>query len=299
MAAPAALRARRNLSTPAGSAVRFEDVSLYLRGRRSAPALDHASFERCRPAQYGGAWWVPRGGGKTTAASLDAPLLGRGRSGRVTRRRCGRSRYGPARAHGPASPSCSRANRPVPADDSPKNVRAARPEATRRRSALRPRSRPPSATDILAEAAPRCISTTLGAGRVAPTSPAARCSAWHDRPRDSEGCSGGGARRGDGLRRPRERGQASSAAFKRLAHGRDGSPRTVLMIAHRLSTVAKRRPRSWCSTPVSVAGVRARTTSCWPAGGLYATHVGRLREVRELENRYCDRGCAVTEVGEA
>ncbi|WP_308616743.1 ATP-binding cassette domain-containing protein, partial [uncultured Enorma sp.] len=27
------------------------------------------------------------------------------------------------------------------------------------------------------------------------------------------------------------------AAFKRLAHGRDGSPRTVLMIAHRLSTV--------------------------------------------------------------
>ena len=27
------------------------------------------------------------------------------------------------------------------------------------------------------------------------------------------------------------------AAFKRLARGRDGSPRTVLMIAHRLSTV--------------------------------------------------------------
>lgn len=27
------------------------------------------------------------------------------------------------------------------------------------------------------------------------------------------------------------------AAFKRLAHGRDGIPRTVLMVAHRLSTV--------------------------------------------------------------
>ena len=72
-------------------------------------------------------------------------------------------------------------------------------------------------------------------------------------------------------------------AFSKLAAGR-----TVIMIAHRLSTVVG-PTRSWCSTRV-VCRRPAPMPSCCPKTAC-TQDVGRIRTGRELEDHCCGRGC--------
>ena len=82
---------------PRDNAIRFENVSFTYTGA-DEPALDQVSFEI--PAGSTVALVGPSGGGKTTAASLVPPVLGRELRARPRGRR-GRPRHGSRRPHGP------------------------------------------------------------------------------------------------------------------------------------------------------------------------------------------------------
>ena len=211
--------------TPRGNAIRFEDVSFTYEGS-DAPALDHVSFEV--PAGATVALVGPSGGGKTTAASL-VPRFWDVDSGRVTLGGVD------VRAMDPHDPMervafVFQANRPFKASVL-ENVRAARPEASREEvlAALEAAQ----CGDIL-EKLPQGVDTLVGTGgahlsggevqrlmiarailKDAPVVVLDEATAFADPENEVK----------------------IQAAFKRLARGDDGLRRTVLMIAHRLSTV--------------------------------------------------------------
>ncbi len=219
ISAPAAPR------TPAGNAIRFEDVSFTYEGA-DAPALDHVSFEV--PAGATMALVGPSGGGKTTAASL-VPRFWDVDTGRVTLGGVDVREMDPHDLMDRVA-FVFQANRPF-RQTILENVRAARPEATREEALAALEAA--QCADIL-EKLPQGVDTLVGTGgthlsggevqrlmiaratlKDAPVVVLDEATAFADPENEVK----------------------IQAAFKRLARGRDGSPRTVLMIAHRLSTV--------------------------------------------------------------
>ena len=217
--APAAPR------TPASNAIRFEDVTFSYEGT-DAPALDHVSFEV--PAGATVALVGPSGGGKTTAASL-VPRFWDVDSGRVTLGGVDVRQMDPHDLMDRVA-FVFQANRPF-RQTILENVRAARPEATRKEALAALEAA--QCGDIL-EKLPQGADTLVGTGgthlsggevqrlmiarailKDAPVVVLDEATAFADPENEVK----------------------IQAAFKRLARGRDGSPRTVLMIAHRLSTV--------------------------------------------------------------
>lgn len=210
---------------PRDNAIRFEDVSFTYEGS-DAPALDHVSFEV--PAGATVALVGPSGGGKTTAASL-VPRFWDVDSGRVTLGGVD------VRAMDPHDlmervAFVFQANRPF-RQTVLENVRAARPEASREEALAALEAA--QCTDIL-EKLPRGADTLVGTGgahlsggevqrlmiarailKDAPVVVLDEATAFADPENEAK----------------------IQAAFKRLARGGDGLRRTVLMIAHRLSTV--------------------------------------------------------------
>ncbi len=211
--------------TPRDNAIRFEDVSFTYEGS-DAPALDHVSFEV--PAGATVALVGPSGGGKTTAASL-VPRFWDVDSGRVTLGGVD------VRAMDPHDlmervAFVFQANRPF-RQTVLENVRAARPETSREEALAALEAA--QCTDIL-EKLPRGADTLVGTGgahlsggevqrlmiarailKDAPVVVLDEATAFADPENEAK----------------------IQAAFKRLARGGDGLRRTVLMIAHRLSTV--------------------------------------------------------------
>ena len=211
--------------TPRGNAIRFEDVSFTYEGS-DAPALDHVSFEV--PAGATVALVGPSGGGKTTAASL-VPRFWDVDSGRVTLGGVD------VRAMDPHDlmervAFVFQANRPF-RQTVLENVCAARPEASREEALAALEAA--QCADIL-EKLPRGADTLVGTGgahlsggevqrlmiarailKDAPVVVLDEATAFADPENEVK----------------------IQAAFKRLARGDDGLRRTVLMIAHRLSTV--------------------------------------------------------------
>ena len=211
--------------TPAGNAIRFEDVTFTYEGA-DAPALDHVSFEV--PAGATVALVGPSGGGKTTAASL-VPRFWDVDAGRVTLGGVDVREMDPHDLMDRVA-FVFQANRPF-RQTILENVRAARPEATREEALAALEAA--QCADIL-EKLPQGSDTLVGTGgthlsggevqrlmiarailKDAPVVVLDEATAFADPENEVK----------------------IQAAFKRLAHGRDGSPRTVLMIAHRLSTV--------------------------------------------------------------
>ncbi|MBM6816341.1 ABC transporter ATP-binding protein [Olsenella uli] len=217
--APAAPRA------PESNAIRFEDVTFTYEGA-DAPALDHVSFEV--PAGATVALVGPSGGGKTTAASL-VPRFWDAGAGRVTLGGVDVRQMDPHDLMDRVA-FVFQANRPF-RQTILENVRAARPEATREEALAALDAA--QCADIL-EKLPQGADTLVGTGgthlsggevqrlmiarailKDAPVVVLDEATAFADPENEVK----------------------IQAAFKRLARGRDGSPRTVLMIAHRLSTV--------------------------------------------------------------
>ena len=210
---------------PRGNAIRFEDVSFTYEGS-DAPALDHVSFEV--PAGATVALVGPSGGGKTTAASL-VPRFWDVDSGRVTLGGVD------VRAMDPHDlmervAFVFQANRPF-RQTVLENVCAARPEASREEALAALEAA--QCADIL-EKLPRGADTLVGTGgthlsggevqrlmiarailKDAPVVVLDEATAFADPENEVK----------------------IQAAFKQLARGGDGLRRTVLMIAHRLSTV--------------------------------------------------------------
>ena len=191
-----------------------------------APALDHVSFEV--PAGSTVALVGPSGGGKTTAASL-VPRFWDVDSGRVELGGADVRDMDPAELMDRVA-FVFQANRPFK-QTVLENVRAARPDATRGEAleALEAAQ----CGDIL-EKLPNGVDTLVGTGgahlsggevqrlmiarailKNAPVVVLDEATAFADPENEAK----------------------IQAAFKRLARGRNGEPRTVLMIAHRLSTV--------------------------------------------------------------
>ena len=219
ISAPAAPR------TPEGNAICFEDVAFTYEGA-DAPALDHVSFEV--PAGATVALVGPSGGGKTTAASL-VPRFWDVDAGRVTLGGVDVREMDPAELMDRVA-FVFQANRPF-RQTILENVRAARPEATRQEALAALEAA--QCADIL-EKLPQGADTLVGTGgthlsggevqrlmiarailKDAPVVVLDEATAFADPENEVK----------------------IQAAFKRLARGRNGEPRTVLMIAHRLSTV--------------------------------------------------------------
>lgn len=210
---------------PSDNSIRFEDVSFSYEGTET-PALDHVSFEV--PAGATVALVGPSGGGKTTAASL-VPRFWDVGSGRVLVGGVDVRQIDPHELMGRVA-FVFQANR-LFSQSVLENVRAARPEATREEvmAALEAAQ----CADIIAKL-PQGVDTVYGAagahlsgGEVqrlmlarailkdAPIVVLDEATAFADPENEVK----------------------IQAAFRRLARGRDGAPRTVLMVAHRLSTV--------------------------------------------------------------
>lgn len=224
LAAPV-IEAPADPQEPRDNSIRFEDVSFSYEGAE-APALDHVSFEV--PAGATVALVGPSGGGKTTAASL-VPRFWDASSGRVLVGGVDVRRMDPRDLMGRVA-FVFQANR-LFSQSVLDNVRAARPEATREEvmAALEAAQ----CADIV-EKLPEGVDTVYGAagahlsgGEVqrlmlarailkdAPVVVLDEATAFADPENEVK----------------------IQAAFRRLARGRDGAPRTVLMVAHRLSTV--------------------------------------------------------------
>ena len=210
---------------PRDNAIRFEDVSFTYEGA-DAPALDRVSFEV--PAGATVALVGPSGGGKTTAASL-VPRFWDVDSGRVTLGGVDVRAMDPHELMERVA-FVFQANRPF-RQTVLENVRAARPEASREEALAALEAA--QCTDIL-EKLPRGADTLVGTGgahlsggevqrlmiarailKDAPVVVLDEATAFADPENEAK----------------------IQAAFKRLARGGDGLRRTVLMIAHRLSTV--------------------------------------------------------------
>ena len=210
---------------PRDNAIRFENVSFTYEGT-DAPALDRVSFEV--PAGATVALVGPSGGGKTTAASL-VPRFWDVDSGRVTLGGVDVRAMDPHELMERVA-FVFQANRPF-RQTVLENVRAARPEASREEALAALEAA--QCTDIL-EKLPRGADTLVGTGgahlsggevqrlmiarailKDAPVVVLDEATAFADPENEAK----------------------IQAAFKRLARGGDGLRRTVLMIAHRLSTV--------------------------------------------------------------
>lgn len=210
---------------PHDNAVVFEDVSFAYEGA-DAPALDHVSFTV--PAGSTMALVGPSGGGKTTAASL-VPRFWDADAGRVLVGGVDVRAMDPSELMERVA-FVFQANR-LFSQSILDNVRAARPGASREEvmAALSAAQ----CDDILAKL-PDGVDTVYGAEGVhlsggevqrlmlarailkdAPIVVLDEATAFADPENEVK----------------------IQAAFKRLARGRDGAPRTVLMVAHRLSTV--------------------------------------------------------------
>ena len=210
---------------PHDNAVVFEDVSFAYEGA-DAPALDHVSFTV--PAGSTVALVGPSGGGKTTAASL-VPRFWDADAGRVLVGGVDVCAMDPSELMERVA-FVFQANR-LFSQSILDNVRAARPGASREEvmAALSAAQ----CDDILAKL-PEGVDTVYGAEGVhlsggevqrlmlarailkdAPIVVLDEATAFADPENEVK----------------------IQAAFKRLARGRDGAPRTVLMVAHRLSTV--------------------------------------------------------------
>ncbi len=219
ISAPAAPR------SPQGNAIRFADVSFTYEGAE-APALDHVSFDV--PAGATVALVGPSGGGKTTAASL-VPRFWDVGSGRVELGSVDVRDMDPHDLMDRVA-FVFQANRPFK-QTVLENVRAARPDATR--DEVLAALEAAQCSDIL-EKLPQGVDTLVGTGgahlsggevqrlmiarailKDAPVVVLDEATAFADPENEVK----------------------IQAAFRRLARGRDGEPRTVLMIAHRLSTV--------------------------------------------------------------
>ena len=224
LAAPV-IEAPADPQEPRDNSIRFEDVSFSYEGAE-APALDHVSFEV--PAGATVALVGPSGGGKTTAASL-VPRFWDVSSGRVLVGGVDVRRMDPRDLMGRVA-FVFQANR-LFSQSVLENVRAARPEATRDEvmAAL-----DAAQCDDIVEKLPSGVDTVYGAagahlsgGEVqrlmlarailkdAPVVVLDEATAFADPENEVK----------------------IQAAFRRLARGRNGAPRTVLMVAHRLSTV--------------------------------------------------------------
>ncbi len=224
LAAPV-IEAPSSPKTPQGNAIRFEDVSFTYEGAEQ-PALDHVSFEV--PAGSTVALVGPSGGGKTTAASLVPRFWDTG-SGRVEVGGVDVRNINPHVLMDRVA-FVFQANRPFK-ETILENVRAARPDASRD-EVLEALSA--AQCDDILEKLPQGVDTLVGAGgtylsggevqrlmvarailKDAPVVVLDEATAFADPENEAK----------------------IQAAFKRLARERDGEPRTVLMIAHRLSTV--------------------------------------------------------------
>lgn len=224
LAAPV-IEAPADPQEPRDNSIRFEDVSFSYEGAE-APALDHVSFEV--PAGATVALVGPSGGGKTTAASL-VPRFWDVSSGRVLVGGVDVRRMDPRDLMGRVA-FVFQANR-LFSQSILENVRAARPEATR--GEVMAALEAAQCADIV-EKLPEGVDTVYGAagahlsgGEVqrlmlarailkdAPVVVLDEATAFADPENEVK----------------------IQAAFRRLARGRDGAPRTVLMVAHRLSTV--------------------------------------------------------------
>ena len=224
LAAPV-IEAPADPQEPRDNSIRFEDVSFSYEGAE-APALDHVSFEV--PAGATVALVGPSGGGKTTAASL-VPRFWDVSSGRVLVGGVDVRRMDPRDLMGRVA-FVFQANR-LFSQSVLDNVRAARPEATR--GEVMAALEAAQCADIV-EKLPEGVDTVYGAagahlsgGEVqrlmlarailkdAPVVVLDEATAFADPENEVK----------------------IQAAFRRLARGRNGAPRTVLMVAHRLSTV--------------------------------------------------------------
>ena len=224
LAAPV-IEAPADPQEPRDNSIRFEDVSFAYEGAE-APALDHVSFEV--PAGATVALVGPSGGGKTTAASL-VPRFWDVDSGRVLVGGVDVRQMDPRDLMGRVA-FVFQANR-LFSQSILENVRAARPEATREEAMAALEAA--QCADIIAKL-PQGADTVYGAagahlsgGEVqrlmlarailkgAPIVVLDEATAFADPENEAK----------------------IQAAFRRLARGRDGAPRTVLMVAHRLSTV--------------------------------------------------------------
>lgn len=224
LAAPV-IEAPADPQEPRDNSIRFEDVSFSYEGAET-PALDHVSFEV--PAGATVALVGPSGGGKTTAASL-VPRFWDVSSGRVLVGGVDVRQMDPRDLMGRVA-FVFQANR-LFSQSILENVRAARPEATR--GEVMAALEAAQCADIV-EKLPEGVDTVYGAagahlsgGEVqrlmlarailkdAPVVVLDEATAFADPENEVK----------------------IQAAFRRLARGRDGAPRTVLMVAHRLSTV--------------------------------------------------------------
>ena len=224
LAAPV-IEAPADPQEPRDNSIRFEDVSFSYEGAE-APALDHVSFEV--PAGATVALVGPSGGGKTTAASL-VPRFWDVGSGRVLVGGVDVRQMDPRDLMGRVA-FVFQANR-LFSQSVLDNVRAARPEATR--GEVMAALEAAQCADIV-EKLPEGVDTVYGAagahlsgGEVqrlmlarailkdAPVVVLDEATAFADPENEVK----------------------IQAAFRRLARGRNGAPRTVLMVAHRLSTV--------------------------------------------------------------
>ena len=256
---------------PRDNAIRFEDVSFTYEGA-DAPALDRVSFEV--PAGATVALVGPSGGGKTTAASL-VPRFWDVDSGCVTLGGVDVRAMDPHELMERVA-FVFQANRPF-RQTVLENVRATRPEASREEALAALEAA--QCTDIL-EKLPRGADTLVGTGGVhlsggevqrlmiarailkdAPVVVLDEATAFADPENEAK----------------------IQAAFKRLARGGDGLRRTVLMIAHRLSTVR--------NADLIVVLDKGRVVESGThgellaAGGLYARMWADYRAVRELAHR--------------
>ena len=224
LAAPV-IEAPADPQEPRDNSIRFEDVSFSYEGAES-PALEHVSFEVPTGATV--ALVGPSGGGKTTAASL-VPRFWDVSSGRVLVGGVDVRQMDPHELMGRVA-FVFQANR-LFSQSILENVRAARPEATH--GEVMAALEAAQCADIV-EKLPEGVDTVYGAagahlsgGEVqrlmlarailkdAPVVVLDEATAFADPENEVK----------------------IQAAFRRLARGRDGAPRTVLMVAHRLSTV--------------------------------------------------------------
>ena len=224
LAAPV-IEAPDNPRAPKDNSIRFDDASFTYEGA-DEPALDHVSFDV--PAGATVALVGPSGGGKTTAASL-VPRFWDVGAGSVTVGGVDVRNVDPADLMGRVA-FVFQANR-LFSQSILENVRAARPDATR--DEVLAALEAAQCGDIL-EKLPQGVDTVYGT--------------------DGTHLSGGEVQRlmlarailkdapivvldeATAFADP-ENEVKIQAAFKRLARSRDGAPRTVLMVAHRLSTV--------------------------------------------------------------
>ena len=224
LAAPV-IEAPESAEVPRGNGICFDEVSFTYEGAEQ-PALDHVSFEV--PAGATVALVGPSGGGKTTAASL-VPRFWDVDEGCVKLGGVDVRNMDPHVLMDRVA-FVFQANRPFK-QTVLENVRAAHPRATR--DEVLAAFSAAQCNDIL-EKLPQGVDTLVGTGgahlsggevqrlmiarailKDAPVVVLDEATAFAD---------------------PENEAKIQSA-FKRLARGRDGSPRTVLMIAHRLSTV--------------------------------------------------------------